>query len=172
MPSVSSNCKIENTWCQAGEIDISDNFVFWPRSTFLTDCEILVLLNCQVSAFLLKTDITWFFYKLNNIHDISKKRKAKKRPKDASTLQVPFRHLSDAFFLSVLFEISPKTWVINDRLDYIDLKPRVSDADLIWWDRCYSKRMSIISGALYYYYSQPVPRFHFTSPWYNKRTTY
>ncbi|XP_071555990.1 uncharacterized protein Mf isoform X1 [Temnothorax nylanderi] len=27
-------------------------------------------------------------------------------------------------------------------------------------------------GALYYYYSQPVPRFHFTSPWYNKRTTY
>lgn len=29
-----------------------------------------------------------------------------------------------------------------------------------------------ISGALYYYYSQPVPRFHFTRPWYNKRTTY
>ncbi|XP_053972537.1 uncharacterized protein LOC128886015 isoform X1 [Hylaeus anthracinus] len=27
-------------------------------------------------------------------------------------------------------------------------------------------------GALYYYYSQPVPRFHFSSPWYNKRTTY
>ncbi|XP_006621017.1 uncharacterized protein LOC102673167 isoform X3 [Apis dorsata] len=27
-------------------------------------------------------------------------------------------------------------------------------------------------GALYYYYSQPVPRFHFTRPWYNKRTTY
>lgn len=29
-----------------------------------------------------------------------------------------------------------------------------------------------ISGSLYYYYSQPVPRFHFTRPWYNKRTTY
>ncbi|XP_043521254.1 uncharacterized protein LOC122534558 isoform X1 [Frieseomelitta varia] len=27
-------------------------------------------------------------------------------------------------------------------------------------------------GSLYYYYSQPVPRFHFTRPWYNKRTTY
>ncbi|KAL6428880.1 hypothetical protein ACFW04_008011 [Cataglyphis niger] len=27
-------------------------------------------------------------------------------------------------------------------------------------------------GDLYYYYSQPVPRFHFTSPWYNKRTTH
>lgn len=38
--------------------------------------------------------------------------------------------------------------------------------------KTYSKRMSIISGALYYYYSKPVPRFHFTSPWYNKRTTY
>lgn len=29
-----------------------------------------------------------------------------------------------------------------------------------------------ISGDLYYYYSKPVPRFHFTSPWYNKRTTH
>nr|XP_012140231.1 PREDICTED: uncharacterized protein LOC100882609 isoform X3 [Megachile rotundata] len=27
-------------------------------------------------------------------------------------------------------------------------------------------------GSLYYYYSKPVPRFHFTRPWYNKRTTY
>lgn len=27
-------------------------------------------------------------------------------------------------------------------------------------------------GDLYYYYSKPVPRFHFTSPWYNKRTTH
>ncbi|XP_017876214.2 uncharacterized protein LOC108622682 [Ceratina calcarata] len=53
---------------------------------------------------------------------------------------------------------------VDRRIRKKDLLLNVNDVHLEY--------VCCISGALYYYYSQPVPRFHFTTPWYNKRTTY
>lgn len=76
---------------------------------FLTDCEILLQLNRQVIAFLSKTNVIHNSFTNQITYTNTKKRKPKKCPKGALTLQVSFRHLLDAFVISVPFEISPKT---------------------------------------------------------------